>query len=183
MRRGAGFTLIELMMTLAVVAVVLAISVPDMRGLVADRAIRADAEAFQAALRLARHEAMRLGEVVSLCARDAAQGDTTHICLADGRSWDGGWLVFVDRGRRGVIEPEDRVVLVHQPVQASSVIQATTGRLSFQPTGISFSAASSFRFVPADATFDDEQAMRFALLVCVNKAGRSRVSERADRCA
>lgn len=181
MPRATGWTLTELLITLAVAAVVLAQSVPDMTRLTADRAVQAEAQAFQSALRLARHEAMRLGEVVSICARDSRAGDSVHTCDADGRSWGAGWLVFVDRGQRGVMDAGDRVLLVHQSVQGSSHVQATLGRLSFQPTGISFSAASSFRFTPAQA-LTEEQALLSAQLVCVNKAGRARVSESAQRC-
>ncbi len=181
MRHVAGWTLTELLITLAVASIVLALSVPDMGALVADRAVQGEAQAFQSALRLARHEAMRFGEVVSVCARDPEGGDTVHACWPEGRSWSAGWLVFVDRGQRGVVDAEDRVLLVHQPVRGSSLVQATLSRVSFQPTGISFNAASSFRFVPAQAR-NEAQAMASAQLVCVNKAGRARVSESAQRC-
>ena len=59
MRRAAGFTLIELMITIAVVAVLLVLSVPTLRGVIENGRIRAAGESWKYGLTLARTEAVR----------------------------------------------------------------------------------------------------------------------------
>ncbi|HWJ06649.1 MAG TPA: GspH/FimT family pseudopilin [Steroidobacteraceae bacterium] len=60
LNRPRGFSLVELMVTVAVLATVLAIGVPSMRTFVENGRIRAAGESWQYGLTLARNEAVRL---------------------------------------------------------------------------------------------------------------------------
>jgi type IV fimbrial biogenesis protein FimT len=59
MRHAAGFTLIELMITIAIGAILLVIGVPTMRGVIENGRIRAAGESWKYGLALARTEAIR----------------------------------------------------------------------------------------------------------------------------
>jgi type IV fimbrial biogenesis protein FimT len=59
MRRAGGFTLVELMITVAVVAVLLVLGVPTLRGVIENGRIRAAGESWKYGLTLARSEAVR----------------------------------------------------------------------------------------------------------------------------
>ncbi len=59
MRRAAGFTLIELMITITVAGILLMIGVPTMRSVVENGRIRAAGESWKYGLALARAEAVR----------------------------------------------------------------------------------------------------------------------------
>jgi type IV fimbrial biogenesis protein FimT len=80
-----GFTLIELMVTLAVAAVLLGLAVPAFNDLVRQRAMIARINDMVLAISYARSEAVRLGGQVSLQARDAE---------ADNQ-WGAGYCVVV----------------------------------------------------------------------------------------
>jgi type IV fimbrial biogenesis protein FimT len=84
-----GFTLIELMVTLVVVAVLLAIGVPSMSKLIASNRISTQTNEFVGALSLARAEAVRRSEGVSIRSKG---GDIEFAP---------GWLVFRDPGLTG----------------------------------------------------------------------------------
>src|SRR5690554_1851863 len=70
--RDAGFTIIELMVTLVVAAVILMIAVPSFQGLIERSRLTTEANTFGSALQLARSEAVKRGENISLTAGGAS---------------------------------------------------------------------------------------------------------------
>jgi type IV fimbrial biogenesis protein FimT len=62
--RAAGFTVVELMVTLAVVAILAAMAVPTMRSVIENSHIRATGQSLQNGLAMARAEAVRLNTQV-----------------------------------------------------------------------------------------------------------------------
>lgn len=90
-----GFTLVELMVTLAVLAILLAAAVPSFNALLRNNRLATQSNAFVAAVHLARAEAVKRGVAVSLCP-SANQSSCT-----DSDSWTGGWIVFQDGAAAG----------------------------------------------------------------------------------
>ena len=84
-----GFTLIELMVTLAVLAIVLTIAIPSFTSQVRDNRSLTFGDEFVTALNFARSEAVKRGRNVSLCAANETQ-------TGCGNDWSNGWLVAVD---------------------------------------------------------------------------------------
>jgi type IV fimbrial biogenesis protein FimT len=91
-----GFTLVELMVTVAVAAVVLALAVPSFQTTLRNHRLTTYANEFIAALNLARTEAIRRGQRVVLC--KSANGSS---CQTGGNNWEIGWIAFVDLDRNG----------------------------------------------------------------------------------
>ncbi|GAB6049938.1 hypothetical protein JCM16106_07820 [Hydrogenophilus islandicus] len=89
--RARGFTLVELMVTVAVAAVVLALAVPSFQTTLRNHRLTTYANEFIAALNLARTEAIRRGQPVVVC--KSQDGNT---CLEGGNKWEVGWIAFVD---------------------------------------------------------------------------------------
>ncbi len=70
--RYAGFTLIELMITLAVLAIALAIAIPSFQGVIRNSQLTTEANTLASALQVARSEAVKRAEDVSLSASGAS---------------------------------------------------------------------------------------------------------------
>jgi type IV fimbrial biogenesis protein FimT len=66
MQSKHGFTLIEMMITLAVLAIVTAIAAPSFRGVLLDNRVSTWSSEFISALNIARSEAIRRGTAVSV---------------------------------------------------------------------------------------------------------------------
>ena len=105
-----GFTLLEALVVLALLGVLLALAAPGMSDLRQKHKMQSQAEQLQAALLLARSEALRRQQRVSLCARA-----TDGTCDANGQ-WQQGWLVFVDANDNGLHDSGEVVIEVHAPV-------------------------------------------------------------------
>jgi len=90
MKKHSGFTLTELMITLAIVAVLLTVGVPSLKTFMQGNQLIAATNELISALHVARSEAIKLNSRVSIC--DSSDGKT---CALTG-DWSNGWIVFVD---------------------------------------------------------------------------------------
>jgi len=88
-----GFTILELIIAIALVAVLSALAVPNLRNAIQNNRLTAQANDFVVAFQLARSEAIKRGQPVSVCATDANDGGDEPVC---GDDWSLGWMVIVD---------------------------------------------------------------------------------------
>jgi type IV fimbrial biogenesis protein FimT len=104
-RRGGGFSLVELVVVLAVAAVALAVGAPALGETLRNLQLRAAANDLFDAINLTRSQALGRDERVRLAPRDAA-----------GIDWTSGWTVFVDRDGDRQPGPADEIIAVHGPL-------------------------------------------------------------------
>lgn len=90
-----GFTLVELMVTLAVLAILIGVAIPSFSTLMASNRLTAATNNFVTAINLARMEALRRNQRVTLC--KAAPG-ATSCDTSPSSSWGNGWVVFAEGG-------------------------------------------------------------------------------------
>lgn len=91
----SGFTLVELIIALLVVAVIVGFGVPSFQNMARNSEMTTRTNSIIAALQVARAEAVRRGRPVSVCPSNDAQN-----CVAGG-NWAEGWIVFVDANSNG----------------------------------------------------------------------------------
>ena len=117
-QRQSGFTLIELMVTLAVLAILAVVAVPAMTMLINGNRLSGMNDELTASVQLARSEAIRLNRRVALC------GST------DGATCDGDWSrwIVVATGTGQVIRDNTAIA----PAQVSG---PGAGGIVFRPSG------------------------------------------------
>lgn len=175
-----GFTLVELLVALAVAGVLATIGMPAMGSFHGKAVVDAQVQGLSSAMRRARQEAITRGELVTVCAMDPATADSAEPdCLAGGKNWSAGWIIFVDRGRRGEMGSGDRVIAVHQSGDNSGGALSTQRYVTYRAGGEMLSLASHFRFLPPGQPLEDA-ALPGSALVCINKPGRPRVADAED---
>lgn len=90
-----GFTMVELMIAVAVLAVLTAIALPNFTSFMRRNNVTAHANDLLADLQYARSEALTQRSFVSLCPRAATAGEADQACAdADSANFDGGWLIY-----------------------------------------------------------------------------------------
>ena len=105
-----GFTLVELLVVLAVGSILLAIAVPGYAYLANASRVVAVTNELVTTLQFTRSEAIKRATRVTACKTRNAMAAAPDCDPA--AAWENGWLVFVDGGTRGVIDGSDQVLRV-----------------------------------------------------------------------
>lgn len=92
MKRQHGFSIIELMTGVAIVAILVSLGLPAFRDLLANNRITSQINAFSSTLSLARSEAVKTNQTVTVCP------STNGTTCATGVDWDVGWIAFREAG-------------------------------------------------------------------------------------
>ncbi len=122
--RDYGYSLLELMMTIAVAAVILTLGLPSFSALKARNAQRVEINALFHAVHLARKGSIMRKQVVSLC--PTADGTACN----PGRDWSGGFLVFENSDRDSPPELDDGEIVLYRHLAGRSV-KITANRRGF----------------------------------------------------
>ena len=134
MKPAHGFTLIELMTTLAVAVVILTVGVPNFQELIKANTLNSQVNSFVAGINLTRSEAIKRSGRVSIC-----KSSTLTACATSG-GWEQGWIVFFDlMGSAGVIDSGDTIIRTNGPAPGSVTIRGNfflKDRITFLGSGI-----------------------------------------------
>ena len=87
-RRHRGYTLYELLMTLALIAIIVGLGLPSFAGIAARNRQHVEINALFHAFHLARKESIMRRRVVSICP------SLDGLSCEPGRDWSTGWLMF-----------------------------------------------------------------------------------------
>jgi len=106
MKRQTGFTLTELMVVTAVVAILLGIGVPSYRYVTNSYRMSAEVNGLLGDLQYARSEAIKEGQTVTTCV------STNGTACTGGTAWASGWIVFSDPNNIGTVDAGETVLRV-----------------------------------------------------------------------
>jgi type IV fimbrial biogenesis protein FimT len=125
--RSRGFTLIEMMVSLSVIAILLMVVTPSLAAFVSTSRTRAAQSELMSSLSLARSEAAKRGKTVYVSA-------TTPVV---GNEFGGGWTVWVDEDDSGAFNTGDTLIRQFPDISAGVILGTASHatQVSFAPTG------------------------------------------------
>jgi len=89
-RTASGVTLIELLVTIAIIAIVVVFGIPSYRSVTTANRMATEINSLTGDLQYARAEAIKEGQPVTVCV------STTGTRCAGSNTWQSGWIVFSD---------------------------------------------------------------------------------------
>ena len=170
-RHARGITLIELITTLAVAGISLAILLPSWAGLSNRSQISSTANQLLTHLRYARNEAVTRNLNISLCPSDDGAS-----CSRDPGGWQRGYLIFVDQDGDRSRSAAETLLRAQGAQRPPLLLHSTAGRpaIRFRPDGAAWSTNTTFSVCLGDNP-DSNRA------VVLYGTGRARVDRRLPR--
>jgi type IV fimbrial biogenesis protein FimT len=169
--RTSGFTLVELMVTIAIVAILLAVGLPSFQTSLRSNRVATTTNEMLASLSLARTEAIRSTQSSLVCARDGA------VC---GDDWNQGWLVMTDTDGDETYETLVKAVDAHPNLRVSMELDgAADDSVVFDRKGRTTDAAGTDRLVEISPDDDDALAAHFR---CMDISPVGQVTTRPEAC-
>lgn len=163
--RHYGFTIIELMVVLVVMGLLITVGVPSFRTLMADNQINNSAQEILYAIQLARAEAVKRNQMVSLC----PSSDQTN-CTGNG-NWHVGWIIFLDASGNGVRDNSEEIIRVQN---ALDTMVTMTGPTAIQFATGGYLEPAATKAIQASATGSTNN--KWVCLTAIGKAGVQSIS-------
>lgn len=161
-KKVSGFTLVELMITVAVAGVLLALAVPEMRSTIKNTRIKTEASELAAALNTGRSEAIKNRTTVVVCSRQSNSDPAVNACSA-GTTWTSGWLVFVDADEDGTLDATETLVRARSALSSGTTLTVENVDDVASPAAIGL-----FRYRLAGTTQPNSR-----LRICDDRSGES----------
>jgi len=145
-RTQRGFTLMELMVVLAVVGVVMGLAVPNFTLFMRNSRLTGGANDVLASITRARTEAIKRQVPVAVCAT-ADPNAVTPVCDMAATAWRQGWVVWVDADDDWVPDnnPNEPVLDRHPALDVSLTVRSNNSdRIKYGATGFSAPPGAGF---------------------------------------
>jgi len=164
---SSGFSLYELLMTMALAALVLTLGIPSFGSILANHRLKVEVDALFHAVHLARKSSIVRRRVVTLCP------SRNGIDCEPGFDWSNGWMMFVNTDRdQPVARDDDEAVLSHHTVDRNARIMSNRKTFTLRSTEL--------RATNGTLVFCDREGRGTARALVISYTGRPRVT-RQDR--
>ncbi|HDY86396.1 hypothetical protein LCGC14_0553970 [marine sediment metagenome] len=164
--KNKGFTLVELMITLAIAAILVGLAAPSFNDLIKDSRLTTQINSLTASLNFARSEAIKRAITVTVC-----KSDDGEEC---GGNWNEGWIIYEDINGNGSVDTDDTIIRVNSALTTgNTLVFPSKNRVTYQPDGFAIGYNSTF-------TICDDRGYTKAKGLVVSNTGRVRIAEQSD---
>lgn len=174
-----GFTLVELLITVAMAVILSTIALPSLSNLVTNSRVSAQVNDFVGAVNLVRSEAVKRGSGVTIC--PSSDGAT----CGKAADWASGWIVFTDPDVDAKVGAGEELIHAFPGLSGntSMVFDGNTRSITFLGIGRairSFTGTVATPFTGTFALLCPPEAGDYCRYICINSQGRPRVDTPAQ---
>ena len=132
MKKHPGFTLVELMVVLAIAGVVMAFAIPAMGNFIKNERLVTQINTLVGHLAYARSEAVTRRQQVILCA-------SGNLTSCSGANWAGGWILFIDADNSSTFTAGEQILRVKATLDGSgtTLVSSTGAMIVYDNRGFS----------------------------------------------
>jgi type IV fimbrial biogenesis protein FimT len=136
-RRDSGFTMMELVMTMAIVVILGTIAIPGFKFVTSSNRVATEVNGLLGDIQFARSQAVKEGLSVTICTSTSGTGCTST-------DWELGWIVFLDSNGNQAVDAGEVVVRTQPAFAGTDTFIATPAtfhaltfnRMGYAPTGL-----------------------------------------------
>jgi type IV fimbrial biogenesis protein FimT len=162
-----GFTLMELMVTIAITGILIGIAIPSFTSIITSNRLTTSANELITALNFARSEAIKRGVIVYVHQKSA----TAHY-------WEGGWDVLVDSNNSNSYDAADTLLKTYAALPGGYALRTVSHTFTgYFPSGLGSSGANVVFSLCNDADTTTSRT------ITINVVGRTQVSTDTATCS
>ncbi len=117
--QDSGFTLLELLMTMAIAAILLTIGIPSFRYVTNSNRIAGEVNGLLGDLQFARSEAIKEGRSITVCVSN------DQATCANSTTWNSGWIVWADVNNNNRVDGSEVLLRVQTPFTSTDTFNAS----------------------------------------------------------
>lgn len=174
--RQSGVTLIEMMITLVILGVIVALVVPGFDTLIRNNRLYSQVNDLHLSLMRARAEAMSRVQRVTVCAADIS--DPNNPACDTGGKWEEGWIVFVEEHttQNATVDTGEEILEIQQALSGGNTLRGDTNVANYVSyVGTGFTTLTSSALQSGKLALCDERGVSKGRVMLIRPAGRPRV--------
>ncbi len=179
-----GFTLLELIVTITIAGILFGIAVPSFNTAIRNNRLTTLNNDFITALNIARSEAVKRGQIVTVC-----RSATGTACAADTTyNWAPGWIVFTNQNNNTAIDGGDAILRVQGAAQVQitmigdnvggAVATDVRNRINYGSSGMTVANNGGAGVTGNIAICDNRRTEAVGKIIAINPGGRPNTTDR-----
>ncbi|MGI1968549.1 GspH/FimT family pseudopilin [Shewanella baltica] len=156
-----GFSLIELMTSLAVLTILLTGGIPSLTDVYTQYRADSSIRIIQQTLQFARNQAITLNRTVTACAV------IDEKCV---QNWQVGLTVFIDTNSNNQVDDSDKILYMTNAFDSKDTVKYNRTSIRFRPDGLASGTNGTLKYCPSNPASPHSRA------IVINQAGRVRFS-------